>query len=95
MAFEDALTLAGVLKTMESKESTPREFVDKWQSVRQARIKKILAFTSKGGDVRKSSVSTPQRLFKEWMMWAYFLWVGEEAGLSWIYEYDTANAAMV
>ena len=61
--------------------------------MRQERVQKILAFTSKGGDMRKHSVGTLQQLFKEWAMWAYFLWVGESGGLSWIYEYDTASAS--
>jgi 2-polyprenyl-6-methoxyphenol hydroxylase-like FAD-dependent oxidoreductase len=95
MAFEDALTLADTLSALETKEkdkeSAPREALTQWQCMRQERVKKILAFTSKGGDMRKHSVSTVQQLVKEWLMWAYFLWVGDEGGLSWIYEYDTAK----
>ncbi|KAK5055429.1 hypothetical protein LTR84_013179 [Exophiala bonariae] len=60
-----------------------------WQTARQARIEKILAFTARSGDTRKASASTLRQIFKEWAMWAYFLWVGEDAGLSWIYHYDT------
>ena len=95
MAFEDALSLADTLASLATKESSPRNNLEQWQATRQARVKKILAFTSKGGDMRKSSVGTFQQIFKEWAMWAYFLWVGEDAGLSWIYEYDATKAAIV
>jgi 2-polyprenyl-6-methoxyphenol hydroxylase-like FAD-dependent oxidoreductase len=94
-AFEDALTLADVLNVLNSKESTPKEIVSRWQVVRQERVKKILAFTKSGGDMRKSSVSTFQQIVKEWMMWAYMLWIGPSAGLGWIYEYDTAKPGIV
>jgi len=92
MAFEDALTLADTLALVETKELAPQDSLRQWQAVRQARVKKILGFTSKGGDMRKHSVGTLQQLIKEWTMWAYLLWVGEDGGLSWIYEYDTAKA---
>ena len=91
MAFEDALTLADVLGSMKPTDSTTADTLRQWQSIRQARVEKILAFTSKGGDIRKRSVNPIQQLIKEWMMWAYFLWVGQDAGLSWIYAYDTTN----
>ncbi|EXJ58952.1 hypothetical protein A1O7_06383 [Cladophialophora yegresii CBS 114405] len=95
MAFEDALTLADALSALKTKtkeiDSAAREThaLTQWQAARRERIRKILAFTSKGGDMRKRSVGTLQQLVKEWLMWAYFLWVGDEGGLSWIYEYDT------
>jgi 2-polyprenyl-6-methoxyphenol hydroxylase-like FAD-dependent oxidoreductase len=89
MAFEDALTLADALASLNTKKGVADDRLEKWQATRQARVKKILAFTSRGGDMRKHSVSTLQQIFKEWAMWAYFLWAGKEAGLSWIYEYDT------
>lgn len=92
MAFEDAVTLADTLALLNTKEVAPCELLMKWQTVRQDRVKRILAFTSKGGDVRKSSVSTFQQLIKEWLTWAYFLYKGEDGGLSWIYEYDTKTA---
>ena len=92
MAFEDAITLADTLALLKNKESSIQDLLMQWQTMRRARVKKILAFTSKGGDMRKSSVSPFQQLVKEWAMWAYFLWVGKDAGLSWIYEYDTKKA---
>lgn len=94
MAFEDALTLADTLASLATKESAPQNPLEQWQATRQARVKKILAFTSKGGDMRKHSVGTFQQIIKEWAMWAYFLWLGKDGGLSWIYEYDTAKAAI-
>ncbi|KIW32303.1 uncharacterized protein PV07_03857 [Cladophialophora immunda] len=90
MAFEDALTLADTLALLDKKESARhQDLLAQWQTTRRDRVKKILAFTSKGGDMRKSSASTFQQIVKEWVMWAYFLFIGEDAGLSWIYEYDT------
>ncbi|KIY01055.1 uncharacterized protein Z520_03721 [Fonsecaea multimorphosa CBS 102226] len=93
MAFEDALTLADTLALLlpDKKESQRHQdhLLEQWQTLRKDRVKKILAFTSKGGDMRKSSPSTLQQIVKEWVMWAYFLFIGEDAGLSWIYEYDT------
>ncbi|OAP60463.1 hypothetical protein AYL99_05465 [Fonsecaea erecta] len=102
MAFEDALTLADTLALVDNKKEQepavndqpregPRLLVQQWQTSRKDRVKKILAFTSKGGDMRKSSPSTFRQIIKEWLMWAYFLVTGEDGGLSWIYEYDTAK----
>ncbi|KIW93258.1 uncharacterized protein Z519_05863 [Cladophialophora bantiana CBS 173.52] len=54
MAFEDALTLANTLALLDKKESAPhQDLLTQWQSARKDRVKKILAFTSKGGDMRK------------------------------------------
>jgi len=92
MAFEDACSLADVLGSVSRNEANIIDHLTKWQTIRQQRVKQALAFTSKGGDMRKSSVSTFWQLFKEWTMWFYFRWVGPKAGLSWIYEYDTKNA---
>jgi 2-polyprenyl-6-methoxyphenol hydroxylase-like FAD-dependent oxidoreductase len=89
MAFEDALTLADALSVIQTQEMAPEGTIKNWQSTRQARVKKILAFTSKGGDMRKHSPSTAQQIVKEWLMRGYFFWVGEDAGLSWIYDFDT------
>ncbi|KAK4949718.1 hypothetical protein LTR10_011560 [Elasticomyces elasticus] len=88
-AHEDAITLADTLASLANKEVAHLEVLRKWESTRQERVKKILAFTSKGGDMRKSSVSTFRQILKEWTMWAYFLWLGPDAGLSWIYDHDT------
>ncbi len=94
MAFEDALTLADTLASLATTESASQNRLEQWQQIRQTRVKKILEFTSKGGDMRKHTVGTFQQMIKEWAMWAYFLWVGQDAGLSWIYEYDTAKAGI-
>lgn len=91
MAFEDAATLADTLASLKEKE-TAANAIKKWQTARQERVKKILAFTSSGGDMRKGSVSTLRQIFKEWAMWLYFHWVGKDAGLSWIYTFDTKKA---
>lgn len=94
MAFEDALTLADTLSGMKTKDSSDlQRALLPWQTVRQERIEKILAFTARSGDTRKASASTLRQIFKEWAMWAYFLWVGEDAGLAWIYHYDTETFA--
>lgn len=93
MAFEDAITLADTLTRMNSKDSDLQRLLNSWQTVRQSRIEKILAFTARSGDSRKASPSTLQQIFKEWAMWAYFLWKGEDSGLSWIFEYDTKKFA--
>ncbi|KAI1630153.1 salicylate hydroxylase [Exophiala viscosa] len=88
-AHEDAVTLADTLASLNDKDVDHLNVLRKWESTRQERVKKILAFTSKGGDMRKSSVSTFRQILKEWTMWAYFLWLGPDAGLSWIYDYDS------
>ncbi|RVX73095.1 hypothetical protein B0A52_02221 [Exophiala mesophila] len=92
MAFEDAITLADVLGQINTKESSHlKSLLGNWQATRQSRVKKVLAFTSKSGDLRKSKPSTLQQILKEWAMWAYFLYIGKDAGLSWIFEYDTTK----
>lgn len=92
MAFEDACSLADLLGSVSCEEANILDHLTKWQTIRQQRVKQALAFTSKGGDMRKASVSSFWQLFKEWTMWLYFRWVGPEAGLSWICEYDTKAA---
>lgn len=91
MAFEDALTLADALSRLADKDSPTNDEIRQWQTVRQQRVKEILKFTSRGGDMRKASVSTFAQIVKEWIMWAYFLWKGPDAGISWIYNYDTTK----
>lgn len=92
MAFEDAVTLADVLGQLKTKQSSDlKSLLGNWQTTRQTRVEKVLAFTSKSGDLRKSKPSTLQQILKEWAMWAYFLWIGKDAGISWIYEYDTTK----
>lgn len=92
MALEDAITLADTFGLIRDKRTVPADFLSQWQTVRQERVKKILQFTSTGGDIRKSSVGTYQQIIKEWVMWAYFWWLGKEGNTSWIYEYDTKTA---
>jgi len=94
-ALEDAVTLADTLASLNDKEVKQLNVVRKWESTRQERVKRILAFTSKGGDMRKSSVSTFRQILKEWTMWAYFLWLGPDAGLSWIYDYDSIRDVVI
>ncbi|KEF52795.1 uncharacterized protein A1O9_11212 [Exophiala aquamarina CBS 119918] len=93
MAFEDGITLADTLTRVNGKDSDLQRLLKSWQTVRQKRIGQILAFTSRSGDSRKASSSTLQQIFKEWAMWAYFLWKGEDAGLSWVYKYDSKTFA--
>lgn len=92
-ALEDALSLADTLASVHDKEVAHLDLLRKWESARQERVEKILAFTSKGGDMRKSSVSSFRQILKEWAMWAYFLWLGPDAGLSWIYDHDASHDA--
>src|SRR5450755_2516121 len=75
-AFEDAQTLAYALARCAAPtqpRTTPQlheDILSKWSWHRQARIAQVLAFTTRGGDIRKRVPSTVERLVKEWGMWA-------------------------
>lgn len=98
MAFEDAATLADALNLAASPSSTPTDntnlqaIISRWQSHRQQRIAQVVAFTARGGDMRRAKTSTLQQIIKEWIMWLYFTWLGPEGGLRWAYSYDTSEA---
>ncbi len=88
MALEDAATLADTLALV----GDSTESLSNWQSHRQTRIAKIVAFTARGGDMRKATSSPVQQIIKEWVMWLYFCWAGKDGGLAWIYGYRTDDA---
>jgi 2-polyprenyl-6-methoxyphenol hydroxylase-like FAD-dependent oxidoreductase len=85
-ALEDAASLARSI-IASSGSSSLQENIQTWQAERQERVRKIKAFTSKGGDMRKASASTLQQIVKEWAIWLWMWWVGKEGGLGWAYEH--------
>jgi 2-polyprenyl-6-methoxyphenol hydroxylase-like FAD-dependent oxidoreductase len=89
-ALEDAASLARTLTSGFSSESS----IQAWQRERRERVKKIKAFTSKGGDMRKSSASTLQQVVKEWAIWLWMWWIGKEGGLGWVYEHKEKGPSM-
>ena len=94
MAFEDAETLAYVLSrafaTDFQAETLPRMF-EKWQTHRNARIAKVMDFTSKNGSLRKSSPHFYEQAAKEWLVWAVFKFMGPEGGAEWMYSYNAES----
>ena len=91
MAFEDAATLADAL-ALSGNAGTVSENLSKWESHRRKRIAKIVAFTARGGNMRKATSSPLQQIVKEWVMWLFFWWSGKDGGLQWIYSYRIEDA---
>lgn len=92
MAFEDGVTLGDALALVDSNGVAPAPTLRRWQTARRERIKKVLEFTTTGGDVRKASSSTYVQIVKEWLMWAYLSWFDNDLGTTYIYGYDTKTA---
>ena len=97
MALEDAETVAYAIA--ESLVPLPEEpsgpnparlgaITSRWNAHRQARIAKVMDFTSKNGTLRMSSPHFYEQAAKEWLMWAMFKWMGPEAGVKWMYSYS-------
>lgn len=86
MAFEDAASLAMAF-SRSSGAAELNEQISEWQVARQARVRKIKAFTAQGGDMRRATPSVFQQVMKEWAMWAYFWVKGKDSGLAWVYEH--------
>ncbi|KAL2430607.1 hypothetical protein ABEF95_011847 [Exophiala dermatitidis] len=92
MAFEDGVTLGDALALVDSNRIATAPTLRRWQTARRERIKKVLEFTTTGGDVRKASSSTYVQIVKEWLMWAYLSWFDNDLGTKYIYGYDTKTA---
>lgn len=88
MAFEDAASLSLVFSKLSSGDVDIRTDLMAWQTRRQERVKRVRAFTTHGGDVRRGSNGRLQQLIKEWLMWAFFLVKGKEGGFAWIYRHQ-------
>ena len=98
MALEDAETLAYVfaelampVKDDEGEKSRLVDLTLKWNAHRQARIAKVLDFTTKNGSLRKSSPHYYEQAAKEWIIWAALKFRGSEGGAQWMYEYSAEN----
>lgn len=93
-AFEDAETLGYVLSrvfaTDFSFDKLP-EIITKWEQHRFARIAKVIDFTTKNGDIRKSSNHFYEQAAKEWLIWAMFKFMGPEGGAQWMYSYNAES----
>jgi 2-polyprenyl-6-methoxyphenol hydroxylase-like FAD-dependent oxidoreductase len=94
MAFEDAETLAYVLSRVfapDFKLDTLAKMFQKWQTHRAARIAKVMDFTSKNGNLRKSSPHVYEQAAKEWVVWAALKFRGPEGGAEWMYSYSAES----
>lgn len=95
MAFEDAETLAHVLDRAFSSVFNQAEalspMLEAWEHHRMKRIEQVLAFTTRGGQVRTSNLNPYQQIAKEWAMWLMFKWIGSDGGAKWLYEYSAEN----
>lgn len=93
-AFEDAETLGYVLSRVFASdfsiEKLP-EIISKWEQHRFARIAKVIDFTTKNGDMRKSSNHFYEQAAKEWLIWAMFEFMGPEGGAHWMYTYNAES----
>ncbi|KAK9311374.1 hypothetical protein V1524DRAFT_442627 [Lipomyces starkeyi] len=84
MAFEDAETLAYVLARVLA-------YCLQMEHHRIDRIVKVVNFTTKNGDLRKSSPHYYEQVAKEWIIWATFKFMGPEGGAHWMYAYNAES----
>jgi hypothetical protein len=96
MALEDAETLAYVLTRLyapdfSSTKSAPASLMQAWGSHCQRRIANVMDFTTKNGDLRKSSPPFYEQAAKEWIIWAVFKLAGPDGGAGWMYEYQAES----
>ncbi|KAK9427796.1 hypothetical protein V1505DRAFT_395789 [Lipomyces doorenjongii] len=94
MAFEDAETFAYVLARVLAPDFNANDLPDvvsKWEHHRHARIAKVVDFTTKNGDLRKSSPHYYEQAAKEWIIWATFKFMGPEGGAHWMYAYNAES----
>ncbi|KAJ9614301.1 hypothetical protein H2200_002437 [Cladophialophora chaetospira] len=93
-AFEDAESLAYVLGELSLPNCTQpslREKLQRWETHRQDRIRQILEYTIRAGNIRKRS-SGMMKVLKEWTIWATFkLYEFQGGGPGWIYNYSAEN----
>ncbi len=95
MAFEDGETLAHVLdrafsSVFDQAKDLP-QLLAGWQQHRMKRIENVMAFTTRGGALRKANLSPAQMKVKEWVLWLLLKWVGPDGGAKWLYEYHAEN----
>lgn len=93
-AFEDAETLGYVFSRVFASDFTSDrlpEIIFKWEWHRFARIARVIDFTTKNGDMRKSSNHFYEQAAKEWLIWAMFKWMGPEGGAHWMYSYNAES----
>jgi 2-polyprenyl-6-methoxyphenol hydroxylase-like FAD-dependent oxidoreductase len=101
MALEDAETLAYALAEIHGPDRKARTATEQdeklakcimgWDKHRHERISKVLDFTTKNGNMRKSSNHFYEQAAKEWLLWAVFKWMGPEGGARWLYTYAAEN----
>lgn len=95
MAFEDAETLSTVLShafmISTCDDDRLESLLQKWENHRLSRLDAVLAFTSKGGAVRKATSSWIEQSIKEWIIWLVFKFKGAKGGMEWLYMYDTED----
>ncbi|KEF58318.1 uncharacterized protein A1O9_06244 [Exophiala aquamarina CBS 119918] len=93
-AFEDAETLAYVLAKLNLPGSTLpnlRQSLARWETHRMDRIRQILSYTIRAGNIRKRS-SGMMQILKEWTIWTMFkFYEYSGGGPAWIYNYSAEN----
>ena len=93
-AFEDAETLAYVLGELNlpgCTQRTLRQSLQRWETHRMQRIRQILDYTVRAGNIRKRSSGVMQ-ILKEWTIWAMFkLYAFRGGGPAWIYTYNAED----
>ena len=101
-AFEDAVTLGLTLKRIYepnpmpdvhtgATQSSAIEMLTRWCNHRKERVKKVHDFTSRNGELMKSSPMWVQQAAKEWVIWASMKASGPRSGMEWLYQYHCEN----
>ena len=102
MAFEDAATLALTLSRVYhpnpmsdihsgAQVQDRHDLLRKWCMHRKDRTKHVLDFTTRNGELMKSSPLYVQQAAKEWAMCAVLKLQGPRAGAEWLYGYHCEN----
>jgi len=98
MAFEDAATLALTLSRVyrpnpmaDVHNGSPVqgyvELLQRWHLHRKDRVRRVHDFTTRNGELMKSSPMWAAQAAKEWAIWVALKLHGPGAGSEWLYSY--------
>ncbi|KAF2105103.1 salicylate hydroxylase [Rhizodiscina lignyota] len=94
MALEDASTLAYTLAHSyfpDFQRQYLPQLLEAWEKHRMPRLHQVVDFTTKNGNLRKSSPHYLEQAAKEWVLWTALKMSGETGGAQWMYSYSAED----